>query len=387
MKTHRFSSAVCAEVMIFWLVIPTLLSAGGLAQDAERPYKLMVGDAAPAISVSAWARGNSINSLAKGQVYVVEFWATWCGPCLESIPHLTDLQRKYGSQVMIIGISVWESEPQNVPAFIKKMGSKMDYAVAQDLVPQFPPEVKSKPRFALENGKSSVDWLVASGWDENGIPVAFVIDRAGRIAWIGEPLGGSLDTPLEEVIAGRWNTDQRAEVYAKQAVIDKKVRHILREMNTAFDIKEYDRAIRLSEEAMALDPAQGHLAGFKFEVLLAHKKDLASAYRYATEELKSNTFYAALGQMAWIIIFEDSRTRPEDINLAKSLATRANELSKGSRPGIQNTLARIAYLEKDYRRAVELQERAIELVKDDETKSEFRKTLAEYIKALEGSVR
>jgi thiol-disulfide isomerase/thioredoxin len=341
----------------------------------------MVGDPAPALAVSEWVKGPKTERFEKGSIYVIDFWATWCGPCLESIPHLTALQERYGKKVRVIGINVWENAPEKVPAFVDKMADKMDYAVARDLVPPFPKDVKSKPRFALENGRSSLDWLVASGWDENGIPVVFIIDRDGRIAWVGDGWGGALDIPLEKVVTGTWDTDAYAIEYAKRAPMDKRVRTMTREMNAASNAKDYDRALAKAEEIMALDPSQAPLAGSKFEILLTNKGDRESAYAYAREELKANNSFLALSQMAWVIVFGDGRNQPADLELAEALAGRANTLSGGTRPGIYNTLARIAFLRGDPVKAADLQAKAVELAPTDETRQEYAKTLEEYKKS------
>jgi thiol-disulfide isomerase/thioredoxin len=341
----------------------------------------MVGDPAPALAVSNWVKGRKIERFEKGRIYVVDFWATWCGPCLESIPHLTVLQEKHGDKVQMVGINVWENAPEKVPAFVEKMGAKMGYAVAQDLVPPFPKDVKSKPRFALENGRSSQDWLVASGWDENGIPVVFIIDRDGRIAWIGDGWGGALDSPLEKIVNGAWDTSAYALEYAKRAPIDKRVRAMTREMNASYNAKDYDGALAKAGEIMTFEPSQAHLAGFKFEVLLTNKGDREQAYAYAREQLKANTFYTALSQMAWVIVFGDGRSQPADLELAEALAERANVLSGGTRPGIYNTLARIAFLRGDAAKAADLQAKAVELAPTDEARQEYAKTLEEYKKS------
>lgn len=157
----------------------------------------------------------------------------------------------------------------------------MDCSFARDLVPPFPEGVKSRPRFALENGRSYLDWPVASGWDENGIPLAFIVDREGRIAWIRDGWGDAADAPLEKVINGTWHTAAYAIEYAKRAPIDKRVRAMTREMNKAHNTKDYDGALAKAEEIIALNPAQAHLAGFKFEVLLTNKGDRKSSYAYA----------------------------------------------------------------------------------------------------------
>ncbi len=54
---------------------------------------LGLGDPAPALAVKEFVKGAPVTAFQKGNVYVVEFWATWCGPCRTSIPHLTELQK------------------------------------------------------------------------------------------------------------------------------------------------------------------------------------------------------------------------------------------------------------------------------------------------------
>ncbi len=84
----------------------------------------MVGDPAPPLRVSVFHKGEPITSFGKGQVYVIDFWATWCGPCKESIPHLTELQKKYGNKVRIVGVSVWEPREKDVEPFVKEWGTR-----------------------------------------------------------------------------------------------------------------------------------------------------------------------------------------------------------------------------------------------------------------------
>lgn len=56
-----------------------------------------------------------------GKVLVVDFWATWCPPCLKEIPHFIELQEKYKDKVKFIGLNVNE-EPDKVIEFVKSMG-------------------------------------------------------------------------------------------------------------------------------------------------------------------------------------------------------------------------------------------------------------------------
>src|SRR5690349_21602113 len=104
------------------LVATTALALlAGLATPAARADVLGIGDAAPKLEVKEFVKGEPIKALEPGSVYVVEFWATWCGPCRATIPHLTELQKKHGD-VKFIGVSVWEQDQAAVKPFVKEMG-------------------------------------------------------------------------------------------------------------------------------------------------------------------------------------------------------------------------------------------------------------------------
>ena len=152
---------------------------------ASRADELTVNDPAPPLTLSSWLKGDPIESFDPGSVYVVEFWATWCGPCIAGMPHLSELQQKHADEVTIIGVNIWERDPGAVPAWMDERGDDlMDYAVAMQ-----------------EGTTMAESWMEAAG--ERGIPASFIVDQKGRIAWIGHP--SRLDEPLERVVAGEWD--------------------------------------------------------------------------------------------------------------------------------------------------------------------------------------
>src|SRR5947199_9364455 len=107
-----------------------------LAATAARAEGVLgIGDPAPKLEVKEFVKGEPVKSLEKGKVYVVEFWATWCGPCRATIPHLTELQKKH-KDVTFIGVSIYESDPKAVKPFVEEMNDKMDYRVAMDDAPE-----------------------------------------------------------------------------------------------------------------------------------------------------------------------------------------------------------------------------------------------------------
>jgi thiol-disulfide isomerase/thioredoxin len=53
-----------------------------------------VGDDAPPLVQGTYVQGEPVREFEQGKVYVVEMWATWCGPCVQAMPHVTELQRE-----------------------------------------------------------------------------------------------------------------------------------------------------------------------------------------------------------------------------------------------------------------------------------------------------
>jgi len=93
----------------------TLAAAGGdkVADLAQKGHWLpkawdvhsaMLGKPAPALAMSGWLNGEVKPEQMKGKIVVVDFWATWCGPCRRSIPHNNEMLAKYGAKgVMVVG--------------------------------------------------------------------------------------------------------------------------------------------------------------------------------------------------------------------------------------------------------------------------------------------
>jgi len=92
----------------------------------------------------------------------VEFWATWCPPCLKSVPHLNEVYNKYKAKGLeIVGIT--DEDAATVKKFQEKV--PMSYAVAIDT-----PKSLYK-QFGI-----------------TAIPQAYLVDKSGKVVWTGHPL-------------------------------------------------------------------------------------------------------------------------------------------------------------------------------------------------------
>lgn len=91
----------------------------------------------------------------KKRPVIVDFWATWCGPCRASMPHLSTMQSRYGKQgLTVIGLSVDENGPQGVRKFAQQLGVKFTLAMANDDVLDAYGPIRSIPTtfFIARNG-------------------------------------------------------------------------------------------------------------------------------------------------------------------------------------------------------------------------------------------
>ncbi|HEV7397815.1 MAG TPA: TlpA disulfide reductase family protein [Pyrinomonadaceae bacterium] len=120
----------------------------------------------------------------RNKIVILDFYATWCEPCRESIPHLADLQRRYAAKgVEIVGLNV---------------GGADDY----DKVPAFAREFRIPYQLGIPD--QELEALYMS--DEGSIPQTFILDRQGKIVkrFIGydeslnEELESAILTALEE---------------------------------------------------------------------------------------------------------------------------------------------------------------------------------------------
>ncbi len=318
--------------------------------------KLGPGDTAPPLAVGKFVKGEPVKEFEKGKIYVIECWATWCGPCRQAIPHVTEMQKKFADKgVIFIGMNVWEHDASAVEPFVKQMGDKMDYRVATDDTTDGP-----------DKGKMATTWLMAAG--QNGIPCSFVVDKEGKIAWIGHPMNG-LDKVVEGVIAGTFDPAKDAANKAKLNEINKKIQ-------AAAGANDWDGVIAGLDEVIAVEPSLATRVGLnKFQVLLMKKKDSAAASALATKLAADNKTDAEVpNALAWLIL-KGEGIENRDNALALKLATQANEISKGENAAVLDTLAQAQLAAGSLDLAIETETKAVEKAEAGQMKAEMVKRL------------
>ena len=357
------------------LLLTATLSAAGLK----------VGDPAPATRPETMLQGEAVKEFKRGEVYVFECWASWCGPCVAAIPHLNQLHKQMGKKgVVITGVNVWESErdaasAQRAKDFLKAQGGKMSYRVAL-------------------GGKAFIkDWLEAA--EVNGIPHAFVIAE-GKIAWTGHPaqltaemLGDILTgTPLAAAAPIAEKIPQRRlskpavpagtapndpEMAAAQAKLD-----ALSEAMRARDWDAAEKALPAAAGVLPKQEGQELRDSIEAQIGLARgnpAKFYAQLQKVADEEFDDPE---ALNEIAWRLLTMKAFEGKRNLTLAEKCAVQSVKLTKEEHPDKLDTLARLRWLQGKKEEAIRLQIKSVDKAEAGQMKAALQKTLDAMLKGV-----
>lgn len=310
---------------------------------------LRVGMPAPALKVAKWFKGAPVEKFEPGKIYVVEFWATWCGPCKTSIPHLTELARKHAEKVTIIGVSAWERPEENtneaifalVESFVKDMAEKMDYHVAADGIDQ-----------TMAN-----TWMSAA--ERTGIPCAFIVGRDGKVAWIGHPM--TMDDVLAQVVAGTFDV----QAAAKQAEIEWRQKQeqikLVAPIRAALQAQDNKAVVEAVDKAVAAQPQlEPELMSVKLRALMQVDEPRAFAYLKTLLEngsVERNPFYAF--NAALILSQQAATLKAPDYALVIAALEKA-KAAEQENPTVLLLYAEVLFKAGRFDQAVAMQQKAIE---------------------------
>ncbi len=326
---------------------------------AEDEATLRIGDPAPSLVVAEWVKGSPVQAFEPGQAYLIEFWATWCGPCIASMPHLSELQRTYRDDgLTIIGMtSVDKSNSlEKVHEMVEAKGDGMDYSVAWDVERQ-----------------TNTAYMTAA--KQRGIPTGFLIDQAGKVAWIGHPM--QLDIPLSHVMAGTWDYEEGPAM----------MEDISNSRNDIYKAAEPKLALeRLLAFKQKYPVAAKGMESLHFNILASLPKHAEEAQRLGHELVAKSIEHKdsnGLNGFAWTLVDPAVERENRFLDLALLAADKANEFSGKKDPSVLDTVARVHFWRGDLAKALEIQKLAVEHA-EGKMKESLLKAVEEYSSALQG---
>jgi len=381
MRTMKGFAVSSLAILLAWL----LAGATALAADPAAPAsaaKFAIGDVAPPLAPLAWIKGEPVESLRRNRVYVVAFFATWCGASRQSMPLLSAAARRYRDDVTVIGINVRESERGKadvaaVTQFVEGRGRDMDYHVAMD-------DPVNTPLFQ--------SWMRAAGM--YAIPTAFIIGRDGRLAYVGIPIDPDASFGFEQALqqAVDGASDLTAARRLQGELIEQMAQYLAdRELTKTLDAamarKDYRAVLIETDRLITQDPGLApRVFGERLTALLHLDEAAALAYARKTaasaRSVEEST--AIAGGIGTVIAHTPGLSRGAYEMAVSNLETVI------ARPGNEfnaifdlDTLAQLQHRLGRRERAIEAQRRAVDLARgrtdvSQEIMAKLQSTLADY---------
>lgn len=345
-----------------------LLAASGSASAWAADEMLTIGSVAPEINVEHWVQNGEgkfkpVTQFADGKVYVVEFWATWCGPCIASMPHIAELQKNYADKgVQVISIS--DENLETVEKFLEGevRGAAPSEGDAKDAKPQTYKMLTSGYCLTTDPDRSChVSYMEAAG--QNGIPTAFIVGKDKKIEWIGHPM--RMDEPLEQIVADKWDRQKFGEEFKES----QRFGILLAKMSKSMREGDFKSALAAADEAISStkDPQmKKQLVVARVRIMMNDKdsqaqlpKLIGEAYtEYAEDASVIITIARSVIQQA-----ETGAIKDEALFVATRKSVEALVASaEGARRGpLLDTLAHVQFLLGDLDGAIKTESEAIEL--------------------------
>lgn len=308
--------------------------------------KLKVGDKAPELAIGTWINGDAVQ-IEEGQCYLVEFWATWCGPCRKSIPHLNKMHKSLGKKgLTIIGVS--NETPAKVKSFVRSKGDGMSYLVGVD-----------------KNKETSRNWMEAAG--KKGIPCCFLVGNNQKILFIGHPADSKLSKAIEDAVGGKFDPELEARAAPT-----------LEAARRAAKLRNYADAHRHYAEVIGLDPIFFSDVAFEqYRMAKAKQKNSDKSRELVVRMIGMYAQDPEILSDLIMMLSSDPDQSVRNMVMAKAAAVAMSASSSMRDPNTLATLAHMSFLEEDHDQAVELQMNAWMLA-DPDDKPAYRAKLDYY---------
>jgi thiol-disulfide isomerase/thioredoxin len=337
---------------------PAATQAAPAAPAAPTTLALSIGSKAPIPEISDFVRGEKPTFFEPGKVYVIEFWATWCPPCRQSMPHLTKLAEDMKSKgVVIVGVS--DEKVETVRTFLEK------------------DEWKQKARYTLATDpdrSTHKAYMEASG--QGGIPTAFIV-KEGVVQWIGHPM--EMDAPLAKIVDGTWDPKTAKQTFEDSVAEEMKAMGRQNDMTKAIDSKDWDKAVALIDAEIAASTGEEAMQSKvqKAQILLVAGRSEA-AYALCAELIKEDP---ALRNFVATSVLHLPDVADRRVDLAITWLT---DVTSAAGPANPQVLAELAYawsLKGDFTKAADFMRRAIDTAKS------LGPTAADYVADLTAQLK
>ncbi len=327
---------------------------------------LSLGDAMPTIGDDAnWLQGSPVSAWEEGQIYVLDFWATWCGPCIASIPHINELSQKHADDgVNVIGMAIWPREGMTpTDEYVQERGDEMSYRIAEDV-----------------GGKLAERYMRATG--SNGIPTIMIVNRAGQLVWKGHPMSG-FDDALESVIDGTFDLNAAK----KLAAIEKQGKEILATVREKQNAQDWDGVVAGYRQVVELDgfPFAAYYGYQAFTTLASSERANSpeQAYTYAGHLMERFAGdEEVFSHMAQFIAEGPIADESRDLDLALKLAETGVKNAPASEALPHAMLASVHHARGEHAAAIKAQTKAVEIATNEKADprmvKEFEAALDEY---------
>ncbi len=214
-------------------------------EELQTTASLSVSSPAPQIDIEHWVSPATpelgvVTQFETGKVYVIEFWATWCLPCVGTMPHLAQLQQKCAGQgVQIVSISNEPLETVNkfLDTSVRGQKSQQTY---RDLTKAYC--LTTDPDHSVHS-----DYMDAA--NIKVIPTAFIVGKTGLLEWIGHPK--DIDEPLASLVTGDWDREEyrlRWEEERSRKEFDEEVTQMVRDGKLELALPMVDQTYANDEE-------------------------------------------------------------------------------------------------------------------------------------------
>ena len=337
---------------------PAATQTAPAAPAAPTTLALSIGSKAPIPEISDFVRGEKPTFFEPGKVYVIEFWATWCPPCRQSMPHLTKLAEDMKSKgVVIVGVS--DEKVETVRTFLEK------------------DEWKQKARYTLATDpdrSTHKAYMEASG--QGGIPTAFIV-KEGVVQWIGHPM--EMDAPLAKIVDGTWDPKTAKQSFEDAVAEEMKAMGRQNDMTKAIDSKDWDKAVALIDAEIAASTGEEAMQSKvqKAQILLVAGRSEA-AYALCAELIKEDP---ALRNFVATSVLHLPDVADRRVDLAITWLT---DVTSAAGPANPQVLAELAYawsLKGDFTKAADFMRRAIDTAKS------LGPTAADYVADLTAQLK